>query len=318
MAGVSRDAYSHGAMKSYHTSLSPYRRAMIAAAVVLATGSAAALAQSSSQGSANESSTGSSYQSNQDNTSSTNNSSNTAGTTGSDMSGSASANNATANDKNATANENTATTNDNSKLSWSDRHFITKAAEDNQHEIQAAQIAADKASSPDVRNFAQHMVQEHSQVAQELQSLASSKDVKLKDVKEDRSDRKLSKATGPEFDRDFVKQMVSDHKKVIKEFQGRAESAKDPELKAFAQKTLPNLQHHLEMAQQLEQSIVPTGRTGKDSWKAPTDTNDANASASTNTSNSAATPNSSTSSSAQSTGANGTTTGSTSSSSSTR
>lgn len=181
---------------------------------------------------------------------------------------------------NASDSSNTTNRSSSEKLSWSDRRFVTKVAHGNQAEIQVAQLAVDRASNPDVKKFAQTLVDDHTQLGQQIQSLATSKNVTLKEEnKEDREDKKLSKLSGTDFDREFVKQMVSEHKKDVKEFQDRAEDSKDTELKSLVQATLPKLQQHLQMAQQLEQSIVPTGHTGTDSWKSSS-SSDTNASSS--------------------------------------
>jgi putative membrane protein len=271
-------AYSGGAMKSHNTSFSPYRRALLAATVAIAVGSVAAIAQSSSESSSTAPSTGNSYPSDR-NSSSANSTSATAGSNDTDMSRSSS----------ASASDNSSDRNSSSKkLSWSDRRFITKVAEGNQDEIQVAQLAIQRASSPDVKNFAQQLVNDHTQLGQELQTLASSKDVQLKaDTKTPHEENKLSKASGTDFDREFVKEMISEHKKDVKQFQDRVEDSKDSELKAFAQSTLPKLQHHLQMAQQLEQSIIPTGLSGNESWKSSSHSTDTNAS----TSSASSTPN---------------------------
>jgi len=156
-------------------------------------------------------------------------------------------------------------------------------------EIQVAQLAVQRASNPDVKSFAQRMVDDHTQLGQQMQQLASSKGVTLKDEnKEDREDKKLSKLSGNDFDREFIKRMVAEHKKDVKEFQDRADDAKDPELKALAQATVPKLKQHLQMAQQLEQSIVPTGHSGSESWKSSSSSNDTTGANSSNASTSGA------------------------------
>lgn len=245
-------------MKSSHTSISPLRRALVAATVVLATGSVAALAQTSDQGSTTTAS------SNATNDQNSNMSSN-------------SGNNGTNNDMNASnANASASDTNNNNssstKLSWSDKRFLTKVAKANEDEIKLAQLGSQQASNPDVKNFAQQLVTDHQKLAQDLQTLASNKGVELKSEQkaeqgESHEYKKLAKASGTDFDRQFMDHMVSDHKKDVKEFKDRADDAKDPDVKSFAQNALPTLQHHLQMAQQLQQSVVPTGRSGKESWK---------------------------------------------------
>jgi len=59
----------------------------------------------------------------------------------------------------------------------------------------------------------------------------------------------LSAKSGPEFDQAFVKHALKDHKKDISKFEKAAAEAKDEQLKAFAEKTLPVLKEHLQMAQ---------------------------------------------------------------------
>lgn len=280
MAARFARAYTHGAMKSYHASLSPRARALVAAAVVLATGSVATLAQTPDQDSTNASTNGSNYQSDQNNNATTPDMNSAANGT--------SNSNATANDMAGNANSsgaqdnlsNSSTSHASGKLSWSDRHFLSKLSEKNQNEIQIAQLALQKSNNQDVKNYAQTLMQDHTAMGQQLQSLAANTDVKLKTPKASEHDHmynKLNKQSGTDFDQQFVKEMVSDHKKDIKDFQDRADDSKDPAVKSFVQQQIPKLQHHLQIAQQLEQSIVPTGRSGSNSWRQSSGTTGANA-----------------------------------------
>jgi len=82
-------------------------------------------------------------------------------------------------------------------------------------------------------------------------SLASSKGMTLPtalDEKQQQEVTKLSAMSGAEFDRAYSKMMLKDHEKDVKEFERESTSGKDPDLKAFAGKTLPTLQEHLKMA----------------------------------------------------------------------
>ncbi len=62
---------------------------------------------------------------------------------------------------------------------------------------------------------------------------------------------KLSKSSGAEFDRQYANAMVKDHKEDVKEFSKEADKGKDPDVRAFASKTLPTLKEHLKMAQDM-------------------------------------------------------------------
>jgi putative membrane protein len=159
------------------------------------------------------------------------------------------------------------------KLDWSDRHFVSKVSDGNQDEIQLAQLAAERASNPDVKSFAQKLVDDHTKMGSELTSLASTKNVKLDtDKSQGRMYKRLSKASGNDFDREFVDHMIDEHEKDIKDFEKRANDAKDPEVKSFAQAQLSTLREHLQMAQNLQSSLMPTGRDSSTSGSTDTST----------------------------------------------
>ncbi|HEY4292867.1 DUF4142 domain-containing protein [Luteibacter sp.] len=61
----------------------------------------------------------------------------------------------------------------------------------------------------------------------------------------------MGKKSGDDFDKAYAKKMVADHHKDIALFTKESTSGKDPDLKAFAKKTLPTLKEHLEMAKKL-------------------------------------------------------------------
>lgn len=176
----------------------------------------------------------------------------TSGTTGTGSASSTSAGTATGRDS-ATSS---------AKLSWGDRRFVTKAAEGGQSEVQAAQLAAQRATNPDVKTFAQKLVDTHTKVNSELMGLAQQKNVKLDaDDNKDRAYNRLNKKAGSEFDQEFVEHMIDEHEKDIKMFEKAASDAKDAEVRAFASKHVSHLRAHLEQAQNLRQSVMPTGRS---------------------------------------------------------
>jgi putative membrane protein len=65
----------------------------------------------------------------------------------------------------------------------------------------------------------------------------------------------LSKMQGSQFDREFMRHMVKDHEKVVQLFSTVSQESQDAEIKAFAAKTLPTLQEHLQLARQLAQQL---------------------------------------------------------------
>jgi hypothetical protein len=71
------------------------------------------------------------------------------------------------------------TTSSKDKLSWGDRHFVTKAADGGKDEVAIAQLAANQASNSEVKSFAQKLVDDHTKVNEELTGIAQQKNVKL-------------------------------------------------------------------------------------------------------------------------------------------
>jgi len=155
-------------------------------------------------------------------------------------------------------------TNQASTLSSGDRKFIEKAAEGGMAEVKLGQLAAQKAGADQVKQFGQRMVDDHGKANDQLKQLASTKGVTLPadlDKSTQREYDKLSKLSGPDFDREYMKHMVSDHKKDVSEFKSEANKAKDADLKQFASSTLPTLQEHLNLAQSAEQVAKNEGKT---------------------------------------------------------
>lgn len=129
--------------------------------------------------------------------------------------------------------------------------FAKKAAAGGMAEVQLGQMAADKATDPDVKAFAQKMVTDHTKANDELKQLASSKGWTLPETiggKEKGTENRLQKETGPAFDKTYMSAMVADHNADVAMFRSYAKSGSDPDLKAWAEKTLPTLEEHQKMA----------------------------------------------------------------------
>ena len=142
------------------------------------------------------------------------------------------------------------------RLASADRKFIQEAAEGGMFEVQAAQLASSKALDPEVKSFASMLVDQHSAANKELVELANSKKVELPAAPARamrREVEKLAKLNGKEFDQRFMREVgLKDHEKDIKKFQAASGKVKDPELKAWIDKTLPTLREHLAHAQKLQ------------------------------------------------------------------
>jgi len=153
-------------------------------------------------------------------------------------------------------------------ISHSDQQFMEKAAQGGLAEVQLGNLAAQKAQSPEVKQFGQRMASDHSKANDQLKQVASQKNVNLPtdmDSSTKREFDKLQKLSGAQFDREYMKNMVSDHEKDIKEFKNESKSAKDADLKAFVDKTLPTLEDHLTQAKSAQAAANNEQKTAKTS-----------------------------------------------------
>ena len=136
-------------------------------------------------------------------------------------------------------------------LEAQDARYLRQIAQADLAEVQAGKLAANKASNAEVKRFAQHMVDDHGKHLGEARSLAKSKGMQLPSApakKHQDAMKKLEGMSGAAFDRAYMQQMVKDHEEELKLVQETAKKAKDKELKSAAEKAVPVIQKHLEMA----------------------------------------------------------------------
>jgi len=134
-----------------------------------------------------------------------------------------------------------------------DRAFVDKAAIRGMFEVQAGHLAA-KSSDSQVRNFASRMVQDHSAAGDELKRIVDAKGISLPDALDDKHQQLLTKLgalDGAAFDREYVQEMVDDHDEDARAFAEAGRTLNDPELKAFAEKTLTVVESHDRMAHEI-------------------------------------------------------------------
>jgi putative membrane protein len=147
----------------------------------------------------------------------------------------------------------------------SDREFVREAASGGRLEVELGNLAIQRAASTAVRDFAQRLVTDHSAANTELAALAGQKGISLPQSlipKHAAMRDRLSGLSGPDFDRTYMQQMVSDHNEDIAAFQREAQSGSDPDIKAWAARTLPTLQQHLALAQRVNNQVAGIPGTG--------------------------------------------------------
>jgi putative membrane protein len=147
-----------------------------------------------------------------------------------------------------------------------DAKFAMMAAQGGMAEVQMGQLAAQKATNPDVKAFGQKMVDDHTQANDKLKSVASEEGMTLPtsiNGKMQAEYSRLQNLSGSAFDQAYVKMMVKDHEEDVKEFQKEANSGSDPKIKSFASETLPTLQGHLNSIKAIQSQMSGGGSSNK-------------------------------------------------------
>src|SRR5262245_1755711 len=161
------------------------------------------------------------------------------------------------------------------KSAAADHQFVMDAARGGMAEVELGKLASEKAQSEQVKQFGKRMADDHGKANDELKSLAQQKNITLPtelDAKHQAEQDKLSKLSGAQFDSAYMQEMVQGHRNVVNEFRKESQSGKDPDVKAWAAKTLPTIEEHLRLAQSTSGAVgtsgskngATTGSTGSD------------------------------------------------------
>jgi putative membrane protein len=131
-----------------------------------------------------------------------------------------------------------------------DKKFVMEAAMGGMMEVELGKLAAEKGMSDEVKQFGQHMVDDHSKANEDLMQVAASKGITLPtalDAKHMAMRDKMASLSGAAFDKAYKQEMLKDHRKDVADFQKESMKAMDADVKAFATRTLPTLKEHLSM-----------------------------------------------------------------------
>lgn len=138
-------------------------------------------------------------------------------------------------------------------VSHGDKTFFEKAAKSGKDEVAVSQAALPNLTNPQAKEFASMMVSDHTGANEELKALAAKKNVMLPAKEPDT--KKWNAGKDRNFDKEYISKMVSDHEDAVELFTKASKKSDDPEVQAFAAKTLPTLQHHFEQAKSIKQSM---------------------------------------------------------------
>jgi putative membrane protein len=141
------------------------------------------------------------------------------------------------------------------QLDAADARFVRTAAESGMMEVRMGQLIKESAQSTELREFGEKLVTDHTRANLELNQIAARKGATPPlhpGEKHEKMIDQLAKLKGAEFDRAAQKHAVMHHQEDVQLFEKASKNLKDTELKAFAEKTLPTLKEHLEMAKKLQ------------------------------------------------------------------
>jgi putative membrane protein len=137
-----------------------------------------------------------------------------------------------------------------------DKMFVENALKGGMAEVQLGQLALQKSSNDDVKQFAQKMVDDHTKMGDEMKPIAQQIGVKVPDgpsKKDKKTIAELQTLNGDAFDQAYIKDMVKDHKTDLNDFKTEAQDGSNPAVKQAASEGAQVIGQHLQMIEQIAQ-----------------------------------------------------------------
>jgi putative membrane protein len=142
-----------------------------------------------------------------------------------------------------------------------EQSYLYQATEGQQAQVALGQMAVQKASNNQVKQYAARMIQDHERVSEELKKLtgqAGMREIGELSMPHQRIQRMLSQLSGEEFDKAYMAFMVRDHTKAIGNWEERAPTLADPQIKHWLESLLPILKDHLQRGKAIADAIGVT------------------------------------------------------------
>lgn len=147
-------------------------------------------------------------------------------------------------------------------LPATDDNFVEKAALANMTEVNFGQLAAEKGTDPMVREYGEHMVNEHTTAQDELEEIADDyRNIDWPDGLDPQHQQireQLEDLTGYSFDSLYIVSQVMDHQMAVDLFETEVSDGEEQRVKSYASKYLPHIQHHLEKADSIRNVLLTT------------------------------------------------------------
>lgn len=144
------------------------------------------------------------------------------------------------------------------QLSPADQDFLRKDAQGATYELQISQIAAQKAQSPQVKQYAQMIVSDHDTYNQRLRQLAQQSGVDLPTTPDSSQQSEISRLrglSGKAFDQAYIQQVKQANQEDVSDSQKEAGSTQNPQIKQFIEQFKQMDQKHAQDAERLQSSV---------------------------------------------------------------
>jgi putative membrane protein len=133
--------------------------------------------------------------------------------------------------------------------------FVQEAATSDLFEIESSKLALQRADDP-TKAFAQQMINDHQKTSTELKGLVDGGKVQATlptAMTSNQQDmlKKLQSLQGKDFTKQYHSDQQSAHEDAVDLFKRYGDEGENADLKAWAAKTRPALEHHLQMAKEL-------------------------------------------------------------------
>ncbi len=145
-----------------------------------------------------------------------------------------------------------------SPLQEEDRTLLNKLVQGDSAEIRIGKLIEARTSQPNVKDFAHRMVNDHSLLLSETNSWAKNRSIPLEvnpGVEENMMMKQLSGLTGQALDRKYIQEMLEDHKSEVSKVAQHLEKKPNSSISPLLKKTIPILEDHLRLAENVAGQI---------------------------------------------------------------
>jgi len=137
--------------------------------------------------------------------------------------------------------------------------FLARAALSDMYEIAASQLVLERTQNADVRRYAQMMVQDHTRTSNEAQAAARTESIAFTaptalDARRQGLVQQLRGEDGADLDERYIEQQVAAHEEALALMREYASGGDNAALKAWATRTAPMIENHLQMARAMDEA----------------------------------------------------------------